>query len=254
VLGQFDVYAVAIDGAIWWTHDVPGYPWSGAWAKLNNGTSNTSSLSVGADLRPDGLEDVFTIGSSDNAEYHAIVRTALTSPSPPYQVLPFSSDFMDGGLAGSAHGVWNGAELDTYEIDGNGAVYSKVGTATGWTGYYNISNLHGAGTYTAVPNLRLDGSTNEDLFLEGTDGAAWVATMAIGAQAANPVVGMGGSIVGAPAGAWNPTIGYAFVLGTDYKLYRATSSGGAWGGWADRLASPPPGPTLGSYNVNVTVH
>ena len=244
-LGQYDVYGVESGGNVYWSHGIPGYTWSLSWGHILTSWTTPGSV-VGVDLRPDTLEDVFYIvsGSPYPQLKHAVVETNSSGASGLGTPETVGSD-----VSAAANGVWNGAELDTYEVDHNNAPWSKVLTSSGWGSWNSLGSSITTTSSSMYPNLRMDGTSNEDVFVVSS-GYGHDYVMDIGAitNASNTNIG-GGRLVGPPSGVWNNATLAVYAIASTY-IYRQTCSGGTWSGWT-QLTS---GSNLGGTNVSITVN
>ncbi len=235
MLGQWDVYSTAGSGssqAIYYTSAVPGGSWPSSWTQLANGSSTNTASTVGADLRPDGYEDVYVMANpSSNTPYWAVVHNGS-------QVVSFAAMGSSAHVDGSPVGVWNGGEIDNYGVGTDGNVYWETNATGSWTCLSSCAVHSGSGVVTT--NLRNDGTpTHEDVFVEGTDGHSYQMTTTSGSSTlVSGPTNMSGGVVGPASGDWDPSTQYATVIGTDNNIWRNYWNGTGWNGWSGPTCGP----------------
>jgi hypothetical protein len=213
-----DAFAIGTDDHIYHIQRASGSTW-GSWTQVPpsgalgiSGSAVTESVYV--DRRPDGGMDLFIRGAGGDAQ-HASLDAAGNL------LKPWES--LGGVIKAAPSGRWNSLQtrLDVYVIDTNDNPEHIVWTSSGWSAWSGgivTGRAASAGT-EAIMATRGPGDTM-DVFLEGTDGAAWHGWT----DSSGNIVGwesLGGRIKGAPDGEWSADQSTltVLVIGTDDRPY-----------------------------------
>jgi Peptidase family M23 len=234
-----DAFAVGTDDRVWHVKWTSASGW-GSWGPVPvsgalglAGTSETESVNV--DRRPDGGMDLFIRGPSGDAQHASLDSTANLN----------YWESLGGYVKGAPSGRWNSLQtrMDVYAIGSDNRPYHKVWSTAGctsqgcpggspwgaWTGPLT-GMAASAGTEMIMAVRRPDATM--DLFIRGTDNAAWHAWTDVNGN----ILGwesLGGVVKGAPDGKWDAdqTRLDVFAIGSDDSLYQRVWTSAGWGGW-----------------------
>lgn len=182
--------------------------------------------------------DVFLRGTN-GAAYHAVMSDAN-------HIAPW--EFLGGGFLGAPNASWraDGSELDAFAIGLNHVVFENIFKSARWGGWHSLNGTSGLSAREEVTVARAPDGVGIDLFVRGTDGYGYQASMDDGSTL-GPWQNMGSTqLLGAPGASWTGDGREltAFAIGKDdHTVYRDRAlpcttppcpflpSGFTWRGW-----------------------
>jgi hypothetical protein len=231
--GQWYIYAVDTNGALWYTQ----YGNSSTWTSLGGlATASPAAVSWGTASSPNSnlRIDVFVRGT-DGAVWQKYYNNTVWS----------GWHSLGGQLAsgtGPAVSSYSAGRLDVFAEGTNGALYHKWWNGKSWSGWQNLG-----GKLTASPAAVSPFTVGAiDVFVRGTDGAVWQKNWNGTVSAWSPWTSLGGQLAPGTGPAVSQDLNL-FVQGTDGQLWHwngGTTWGTLGGAPPETLSTASPGAVL----------
>lgn len=245
------------DGTAHKPEPMSGYPWLAGVTSFGNygcGVGNTTTTftsyrplqQVTVVGRPDSTGDLF-VRSTDGSIYHA----PLNNPGDPQ-----FWETIYGTIKGSANTTWNSGttQLDGFGVGLSDYPHHQAWVSSGWQGWSPPIQVIASGqAETEQVNVARRPNGSMDYFLRGADGQGYhVVTDANGNYLSWD--GLGGALLGAPAGRWNAagTRLDVYAIGQAHYVHHKTwVSGTGWSAWSDPITTAITSGTADAEQVSV---